>query len=444
MIENSTLERAKDVLKRPLFVKVLSWLDRHEVILILGSRQVGKTSCLLWLGQHLSKRIPRQNLFYLDLEDPILASRIDEGLHTGFVQFLKDEGADFSQTVYVLLDEIQHLKTPGKFLKLIHDHHPQVKLVVTGSSTLDIRKKFNQTLAGRQVVFTLRPLSFDEYLFFTGKNNLFRIYQEELGMAKIIKGRKLPEEDRFLFLKDEFENFWEDFVVYGGYPEVAQIPNRGQKIEKLSEIYATYVRRDIRDLAEIGDVPAFNRLVELAATQIGQLINFGSLASEARLDRRTLERYLFLLENTFIIKLVRPYFSNRRKELTKMPKLFFEDAGLRNAVLKDFTSLSKRQEAGALIENMIFSQLEKTYPLSDLYFWRSIISKNEVDFILKKKEVMPVEVKYQRFSQTRVPSGLMSFIRQYTPKQAVVVTRDFWGGTKANRTQILFLPAWAV
>ncbi len=431
---------AKEIIKRPIFEQVVKYLPDKDILLILGSRQVGKTSLLWWLMKFID--VHPENIFYFDLENPSLPDKFNSFEAKDFYNFLVAEKADTSKRIFVFIDEIQYLDDPGRFLKPIHDYYPNIKLIISGSSSLDIRRKFKQTLTGRKKVIELMPLTFYEFLLF--KKHRFCEDKKELSLDKIIKECSLPSLEVLRFQQEEFLKEFEEFICFGGYPEVNLLKTREEKILKLEDIYTTYVRRDIRDLMKIENIRAFNKLVELLSFQIGQLINIDQIATETRAARETIEKYLFLLETTFIIHSLRPYFNNPRKEIVKSSKIYFEDTGLRNCVVKNFTNFNQRFDKGNLFENAVFAQLKKNLNLlEELHYWRTK-TKAEVDFILKGGRIVPIEIKTQVFLRPQVPSGLRSFINQYSPEVAVVITSDFFAHEQIYNTNVFFLPAWVI
>lgn len=234
---------------------------------------------------------------------------------------------------------------------------------------------------------------------------------------------------------------WEEFVLFGGYPKPSLKENRSIRAELLAEIRDQYVRRDVRDILNIENVPGFNLLLGLLAAQIGNLVNINELALSSRLNRQTLNKYLFLLQETFIIKLLLPHYRNPRQELIKMPKIYFWDTGLRNILLSQRVgdSLTLRPDKGALAENVLWHELN-SYGY-ELKFWRTK-TQAEVDFVLTLPDIdpIPIEVKYQSFNRPTIPSGLESFIKKYHPRHGLVMTRDFLGQTKYDKTLVCFAP----
>ena len=182
---------------------------------------------------------------------------------------------------------------------------------------------------------------------------------------------------------------------------------------------------------------SFNRLLILLAGRVGNLLNLNELSKDARISRKTLEKYIFLLENTFIIKLLTPFFKNINLEVVKMPKVYFLDTGLINSLLLNFNPLDFRSDRGALIENYVFKQLYSNLEILDrLNFWRNK-NKNEVDFILNGN---PVEVKFQNFNSPTVPRGLNQFIKQYQPDKTIIVTKDYL----YEDDKLLFIPYFMI
>lgn len=422
---------------RTLLQKLNEWLDSDETLIITGSRQVGKTSLLFLLIQELlKKKVSDRHIYYFDLEDFDILDLCNQGTKN-FVHHMKTLGEDFKSRVYVFFDEIQYLENPSNFLKLLHDHYKKIKTVCSGSSTLDIRRKFKDSLVGRKIVFELYPLTFKEFLLFKKKNDLLN-FLAQYSIKNIVKEQQ-PDAPSSIVLT-ELEILLNEYIRFGGYPAVAKIDGDDKKRVLLNEIYQTYVRRDINQLFSIENVSAFNRLVGLLGFQIGQLVNLQELSINISSARQTLQNYLFILENTFILRLLSPFYTNKRKELVKMPKVYFLDSGLRNQIVKNTTALNQRPDAGALIENFAFQQIIANLRIDeDLKFWRTQ-SGNEVDFVIESNELIPIEIKYKPFQKPQIPTGIRFFIQNYNCKNAFVVTKNYFGKTQKNGCDIYFLP----
>lgn len=440
----------ENLLPRKILPKIIPFLNPENIVLLTGARQTGKTSLLYLLIRNLlNNGTPPSQIVYFDLEniyDFSLLQNLKD--FNDFWQILKDKGVDRQKRIFVFIDEVQHLDRPSSFLKYLHDHYkPGLKFIVTGSSSLEIKKKFTDRLTGRVYSFVIKPLSFREFLEF----------KKEKELAKILLSFNLhfwicakhPEEDFKKISqihKRRLDALLREYLIFGGYPAVSLKENLAVKQRDLMEIYSLYIRRDIKDIGKIDDVSGYNNLVSLLCLQIGNLVKEQELAVSSGLSRPTVKKYLFLLENTYVLKLVRPFFTNKRKEITKTPKVFFEDVGLRNGVINNFNALSRRVDKGAIIENFVFSQLSKENDLSQkISFWRSQ-AKNEVDFIWQKNinEPYPIEVKTNYPSRQPFPPGLKSFINLYQPSRGFIIHLGEANFLSFKKTKIYVIPAWAI
>lgn len=385
------------------------------------------------------RKLAQENqILFFDLESIDDLNHFQEKNYQQLVQyFYQKTGQSETKEIYVFVDEIQYLKNSSSLFKLIADHYPQIHLILSGSSSLEIKKIFSERLTGRKVLFNVRPLSFREYLTFCRhplKHLLVEINPENIfaGDLKDVLAKK-----DFLA---ELLPAYEEFILYGSYPRPSLKENQNIRSKLLEEIRDTYVRKDISDILRVKNLTGFNRLLQLLAAQAGNLVNFTELANSANLDKTTLEHYLFLMQETYILSLISPYYSNQRKEIIKMPKIYFNDTGIRNILLDSFQPLISRPDKGALAENAVFNQLQ--YLDKPIKFWRTK-TKIEVDFIIPTADgkVVPAEVKYQNFRQPQIPSGLQSFINAYHPPAAFIITKDFLYQSKFKQTNIYFVPA---
>ena len=376
------------IYKRKTVEKIVKYLDSKEVVVIYGARQVGKTT----LMKYLIKNYLKENVFYFDLELSNLLELCNEGAESVY-NYLLQKGADEKNKIYLLIDEIQYLKNPTNFLKIMHDHYPNIKLIVSGSSTFEIKKKFKESLAGRTVNFELYPLSFEEFLIFKNKN-----YELKKENSKIIN--------------DELVILAEEYIKFGGYPKIVLENSEEKKQAYLSQIINTYVRKDIRDIGNIRNIDSFNKLIEVLASQSGQLLNVSELSNTLEINRETVLEYLDLLENTFMIKRIRPYHKNLRSELSKNPKVYFLDTGMMHLLwLKEFPKII----FGNAFETFVFLELMKTG--KKINFWRTI-NKQEVDFILNNKEIYAIEVKLS--FQNADTKNLNFFCEKYKCKKELI------------------------
>ncbi|MBS3088953.1 ATP-binding protein [Candidatus Pacearchaeota archaeon] len=374
--------------KRRVVDEIMNFLKSKEIIVIYGARQVGKTSLLRYLIEHHIKK----NVFYMDLEIPNLLDLCNQGAES-VSKYIIEKGADEKQKIFLIIDEIQYMDDPTKFLKIMHDHYSQIKVIVSGSSTFEIRKKFKESLVGRTVNFEVYPLSFEEFLIFKNKN--YKLSKENTSA-----------------MNNELIEMAEEYVRFGGYPKIVLESSEEKKQIYLSQIISNYVRKDIRDIGNIRNISSFNKLLEILASQSGQLLNVLELSNTLKINRETITEYLDLLENTFIIKRINPYHKNLRSELSKNPKIFFLDTGMMHLLwLKEFPKVIH----GNALETFVFLELVKLN--KKINFWRTT-NKQEVDFIVKNKELYAIEVKSN--FQNADNRSLKFFSEQYKCKTAVI------------------------
>jgi predicted AAA+ superfamily ATPase len=270
----------------------------------------------------------------------------------------------------LFIDEIQYAKDPSNFLKYLYDIYAEnLKIIATGSSAFYIDKKFTDSLAGRKRIFELQTLSFIEWLQFTNAEHLI----PEIEIIRTQSNYISP-------IHRELMDHFNEYLVYGGYPEVALEKDKNERIFLLKELKNAFLKKDI-DEAGITNNDKFYTLLTLLAGQTGSLVNRNELANTIGVDNKTIDKYLYVLQNSFHIELVKPFYSNLRKELTKMPKVYFKDSGMRNIALNRFYDFSNREDQGQLLENYVFKRLSNIYDKDTIKYWRTTDNK-EIDFVV--------------------------------------------------------------
>lgn len=412
-----------NLIDRSLFKQILAHIQEKEMTVIIGPRQVGKTTLLEQIKKYLldNQKVNSKNLFYFNLDITRDLSLFSS--QQNVIDFIKDR-KNKQKIIYLLIDEVQRIKNAGIFLKGIYDLKLGVKFILTGSSSLEIKSKIQEALTGRKKIFKLLPLSFVEYANFQNPAN-FQIIQR----SKTISNYDFAE----------WEKLINDFALFGGYPRIAIEQDINKKIELLEEIYNSYLEKDIINFLKIKNPISFTQLVSLLAAQAGGLLNINTLSRNTSLDIKTLNHYLAVLENTFIIKLIKPFFSNPKKELVKMPKIYFLDNGLRNFALSRFKNLSDRaDDKGPVWENLVASELLKIIkPPHSLHYWRSL-QKAEVDFIIRKGngQIIPIEAKAQKMTKPVISRSLRSFLNKYKPKTGFLINFNLKNKQKINKTDL--------
>ena len=420
------------IFQRDLEASLLKWMDRREAYAIKGPRQSGKTTLLRILEGTLARR--GINTVFLNFEDPDVLEAF-EANPRAYVQSFLVKGGRYC----FFMDEYHYVKDPGKRLKLLYDTFERVKFIVTGSSSLELSGAMAKFLVGRVFFFELFPFTFHEFL--AAKDlRLTKIYEEKNKAIKefLLSGTAGVKEDAFL---KEFASLFDQYVIFGGYPAVITAEDFDTKRMILKNIYDTYVSKDIVDFLKVTDALKYRHVVRTLAALIGNLINYNEICSTCQTYYKDLKRMISMLSETYIIKLIQPFYRNPITELKKAPKVYFFDLGLRNYVMESFNPLEKRSDGGALIENFVFLSLRNLFQEASINYWRTI-AKAEVDFVLRVgDDIIPVEVKYQSFKAPKVSRSLRSFIKSYKVKKALVITRDFWGETKINGATTFFAPS---
>lgn len=296
----------------------------------------------------------------------------------------------------LLLDEFQFIQGVSTMLKLLTDKFDNLRILCSGSSTLDILQNIEESLAGRVRVIEVLSLSFSEYLLFKDEK-LWRLQQE----------LRDGNDDA---LVAPLQQVYEEYLIYGGLPRTALTENPQEKVELLNDIYQTYLLNDVRHYIANEHFVSFNKLLRLLAVQIGNLVNVNDLSRESGLPYARCEEYIYLLQKMYIIKLIEPYFTNKRKVIGKMNKVYFCDLGLRNIIYNSFNEIAFRTDNGALFENYVLLELWRNRQASDtIYFYRTQ-SGTEVDFVLDgPMRKLAVECKFKRLQNPVSIPSLVNF-----------------------------------
>lgn len=357
-------------------------LSKPQHSILIGPRQVGKTTLVQQLAEYLENE--GEQYVFLTFEDPVILAAVDKHPENVFNYTPLPANMAAGKKLYLIIDEVQYAKNPSNFLKLLYDKYKdKVKIIATGSSAFYIDKSFKDSLAGRKKVFELFPLSFDEFLHFRREDKLAEEWKEMLSRKKYDGPNRL----RINFLFDEY-------LVYGGYPEVVLAEAESEKQEMLRELVNSYMKKDALE-AGIREEQKFFHLARLLADQVGNMVNSNELSNTLQMSSPTVDSYIYIMQKSFIVNLLTPFYGNLRKEITKMPKVYFSDNGLRNALLNNFERLTERADKGVLLENYVYNRLRKLYDGSDVHFWRTA-DNNEVDFVVEQglNKGLAYEVKY--------------------------------------------------
>ncbi len=382
---------------RKLYNDLLSEKESKKISIILGPRQVGKTTLLKQLYQAICKNNPG---IYLDLD--ILTNFEKVSSYENMINFITLEG--YSKTVdsffYLFLDEFQRYSGYSKVLKNVCDNHNNIKIYATGSSSIKIKEEIKESLAGRKNIHYLLPLDFEEYLIFKGNKEALQHFQN----VKKLKGKEINTSLLFGLLKE--------FLVFGGYPEVVLTTNAKEKIKILNGIFDLYVKKDLVEYLNVQRILKVKRLIEILSVNHGQKIRYEELGQVCSLKEYEVRNYLEILKETFLIVEVRPYFTNKNKEIVKIPKIYFIDSGVRNYFLNNFIETEKRTDSGFLFESFVLSEFLKAGH-RNIKYWQDK-NRREVDFIIDNiHEQIPVEVKFKNRLKQSDFFGIRAYFKQY-------------------------------
>ena len=441
------------IFERDIANSILDEFSGHEIVFLLGTRQTGKTTIAKILQNKWNEKNPLSplspinsvNSLYIDLEDRTYRNNFNATSIDALKNVLLIEGIDTQKPGLLILDEVQLLNDPSNTLKLLHDHFINLKVVATGSSSLEIKQKFSDSLAGRKKVYIIQPLNFDEFLLFKGEEKLRRL--RYLFKKEDEKGKqKLADSGTVGHYEESLSTLFNEYLIYGSYPEVVLLKNKKDKIEKIGSILTSYIQKDIRDIARIDNIDGYNNLLKYLSINTGSEFNSANASKTLSLQRNTIQRYVNLLTETFVIKELKPFFINKNKEISKSVKIYYKDTGVRNFQIKNFNNMEFREDAGKLYENYIFNVLDNTADiLTSNYFYRTT-SQTEIDFIRENEDGLSlIEVKSGIFKN--IPRAVIEFELKYKKtikiKNKSIINKSYFNYNKNNK-EVKFIPIFLI
>lgn len=349
------------VIDRILYRDLKKHLRERPATVITGMRRVGKSTLL----KALLEEVPGKNKIYLDLERIENRQIFRQSSYQDMQLFLETLGIDITKNCTVALDEIQLLPEIVSVMKYWYDSF-NVKFIVTGSSSFYLKNRFSESLAGRKKIFELHPLSFDEFLKF---KNVDPLRYQKFAFKPFFEG-----------YYTQFKSLYNEFVQYGGFPEVTLLGKKESKKSMLEDILNSYIDLDVKILSDYSLNDEIYKLIKLLSARVGSKMDVSKLASVAGVNRNKISNYLNLFEQTYFLTKLTPYSRNRDKEISQQPKYYFADSGL----LHLLTGL----DAGKIFENTIVNQfLRIAQPVN--YYQKKY--GQEIDLIWK--EDYAIEIK---------------------------------------------------
>lgn len=370
------------MIKRNLTTILRNKIDYKKAIVVLGPRQVGKTTLIDEIASGLEK-----NYLYINGDDPAIRLAWSNPSHAFINNYIGDHKI-------IVIDEAQRFENIGVSAKMIIDAKKDVQLFLSGSSSLEIASQINEPLTGRKWEYRLYPLSWSEI-------------KEHYTFAET-----LPR--------------LEDFLVTGMYPEVITDPKNAKEL--LINLAGSYLYKDILESGGIRRPEILLKLLQALAWQVGNEVSYTELAQTVGADKKTINDYIDLLEKSFVIFRLNPFARNLRNEITSSRKIYFYDNGVRNTIINNFAPVSARNDIGALWENFIISERKKQLAYSGFYgstyFWRTT-AQAEIDYIEEQDgNISAYELKWNPKAKTSFPKA---FLNEYHPPVAQVIHRDnYW------------------
>lgn len=366
------------MIKRTLTEKIASKIGLGKAIIIVGPRQVGKTTLI---RHHLNG----SDYVFFDGDDPVVRKILDTP-NTEEIRAL------IGNKKIVFIDEGQRIANIGLTLKIIVDQFKDVQLWVSGSSSFTLFDELNEPLTGRKWEYELFPISWEELENHVG----YITAQQQL----------------------------EHRLIYGFYPDVINSP--GEEIELLKNLVSSYLYRDVLAYADLRKPEVLDNLVQALALQVGNEVNYTELSQLLGIDRQTVIKYIDVLEKGYVVFRLRSFSRNIRNEIKKGRKIYFYDNGVRNAIIGDFDDFSLRSDKGALWENFLVAERMKQnrykLTLARSYFWRTT-QQQEVDYIEEKgRKLSGFEFKWQPRKANKLPK---TFTKRYQATGAVITRENF-------------------
>jgi len=345
---------------------------KGKIIVILGARQVGKSTLIKMLVGH-----QKETVLWLDGEEADVHLLLQNSNRERLAQIV-------GKHKIIVIDEAQKINDIGSILKLFADYLKDIQVIASGSSAFELRNSLNEPLTGRKFEHQLFPISFIEMV------NHTNLLQEI---------RQLPQR-----------------LLYGYYPEI--VTNVGSEQRLLKFLSESYLYKDVFLFGGIKKPEKILELLKLLAWQIGSEVNYNELSKMLKIDNQTVENYINILEQAFVIYRLNAFHTNQRNELKKSKKIYFNDLGIRNALINDFRAVEVRNDAGNLFENFVINEIRKQNEYqqvyANFYFWRSTDQK-EIDLVIEKDNVLHTyEIKWNPNKKATLTKSFSNIYQNYT------------------------------
>lgn len=369
------------MINRLLYQRIKERIDYRKAIVLLGPRQVGKTTLIKKLASDLG------DFIWLDGDDPDIRQSWENPSKSFIEHYIGNKKV-------VIIDEAQRIMNIGIHCKMIIDMEKNIQLIISGSSSLDLTQGINEPLTGRKWAFNMYPFSWYE---------LKQHYSFGNTLHKL-----------------------EQFLIYGMYPDIINHPN--DSIDLLKNLTESYLFKDLLSLIDLRKPELLFKILQALAWQIGNEVSYNELAQLVGADKQTVSNYIHFLEKVYVIFRLDPFSKNPRNEINTTRKIYFYDNGIRNSLINSFSPLSGRNDIGALWENFLISERLKFNAYNknyrNTYFWRNKYQA-EIDYIeIFNEQIEAFEIKWNPKSTVKFPKN---FLETYHPDKTEIIHRDnYW------------------
>ncbi len=398
-------------------------IDNNKILIITGPRQSGKTTLLRKISENLESNNKQIHYYNFDRVADLDFFNKQQKIEA----FLKIRS--LKQRMYIFIDEVQRKKDAGNFFKFFYDEDINAKFIFSGSSSVELTSSFGDALTGRKRMFTLLPLNIEEIAS--------TLLKEEYKFAQMKEPQALNKMNEII----------DNILVWGSYPEVTQKALETKKMQALSELYESYVQKDVKDLLRVKNIKGFNLLVKYLAHSVGEPLVIEDLVRQTNMHAKTVNSYLDILEGTLIIARIENFNPEFEKTLPKSTRYFFIDNGMRNYVLNQL-NIDFRTDYKKLAANLVYTEIRKFLEnkktnkiFADIFHYQTY-SDNHIDFIISSKtnkKFLPILIRYPQDKEKLGKKG-HEYINTRTPDKLIIITKDLEKESAEKNCLIKYIP----
>lgn len=342
--------------KRDIEDNIKKYIDGNKAVILTGMRRIGKTT----LFKEIYRQIKSDNKLWFDFENPLDTKYFEDiDYNDIYENIIRKGNLSKKEKVYVFIDEVQHYPSVSRVVKYLIDHY-DIKFFLTGSASYYLKNLFPESLAGRKIIFEMYPLNFEEFL---------RFKKEDIEQYRSVKEKTNIKEIEY----EIYDKLYEEFVEWGGFPEVVSETDFALKTDLLEDIFGSYFQKEVLGLADYRKNEKIRDLILLLAVRVGSQLDLVKISQELQITRATVYSYLSFLKATYFIGLVSQFSGSIDREVSGTQKIYFCDNGILKILSKD--------GAGKILENAVYNQLKTKH---SVHYYRSR-SGAKIDFIVDRK-----------------------------------------------------------